>query len=180
MSNETGERLAAVTYLPGVERDRPTETGVERDERIDRLVVARLRRSSLSISEVRSVLGEHGLASEEIDEWIERYERLGYLNDARLAEQVVHRSGSRRGYGSGAVLSELRRRGIDREVATEAVVGLDRDAERANAVEVAERRARQLMGLDRATAERRLNAFLMRRGYASDVIREAVASALPR
>ncbi|HEU5222843.1 MAG TPA: regulatory protein RecX [Candidatus Lumbricidophila sp.] len=180
MSNETGERLAAVTYLPGVERDRHTETGIERDERIDRLVVARLRRSSLSVSEVRSVLGEHGLPADEIDEWIERYERLGYLNDVRLAEQVVHKASSRRGFGSGALRSELRRRGIDRDLAAEAVDALDGDAERANAAEVAERRARQLLGLDRATAERRLSAFLMRRGYSGDVIREAVASALPR
>ena len=43
---------------------------------------------------------------------------------------------------------------------------------------VAERRARQLTGLDRQTAERRLSAFLQRRGYPSDVVREAVTAAI--
>ena len=80
------------------------ETGAERDSRIDRLVVSRLRRSALSTAEVRSVLAEHGLDEVEIEEWIERYERLGYLDDARLAEQLVHANGARRGRGSGAIL----------------------------------------------------------------------------
>jgi regulatory protein len=155
-----------------------SETGAERDARIDRLVVSRLRRSALSIAEVRSVLAEHGLDESEIDEWIERYERLGYLDDARLAEQLVHVNGSRRGRGSGAIMQELSRRGVDAGAARAAVGELDPDIERANAQAVAERRARQLTGLDRQTAERRLSAFLQRRGYPGDVVREAVKAAL--
>ena len=158
--------------------DPPDETGVERDDRIDRLVVSRLRRSALSVTEVRSVLAEHGLDEHEIEQWIERYERFGYLDDARLAEQVVHSHGVRRGRGSGAILNELSRRGIDSGIARAAIDGLDPEAERENALAVAERRARQLTGLDRQTAERRLSAFLQRRGYPSDVVREAVTAAI--
>jgi regulatory protein len=158
--------------------DTPDETGVERDDRIDRLVVSRLRRSALSVTEVRSVLAEHGLDEHEIEQWIERYERFGYLDDARLAEQVVHSHGVRRGRGSGAILNELSRRGIDSGTARAAIDGLDPEAERENAMAVAERRARQLTGLDRQTAERRLSAFLQRRGYPSDVVREAVTAAI--
>ena len=158
--------------------DARDETGAERDDRIDRLVVSRLRRSALSIAEVRSVLAEHGLDDGEIDEWIDRYERLGYLDDARLAEQLTHSHGTRRGRGSGAILHELERRGIGGDLARAAVEGLDPDAELENATAVAERRARQLSGLDRTTAERRLTAFLLRRGYPSSVVREAVTAAL--
>ncbi|MFD6055071.1 regulatory protein RecX [Agromyces sp. NPDC060279] len=156
------------------------EPGPERDERIDRIVVGRLRRSALSVAEVRAVLVEHGLDDVEVEEWIERYERLGYLDDARLAEQLVHSHGERRGRGSGAILAELARRGVDVGVAREAVGELDPEVELTNAIAVAERRARQLGGLDRAVAERRLSAFLARRGYPGDVVREAVATALPR
>jgi regulatory protein len=42
------------------------------------------------------------------------------------------------------------------------------------------KRAGSLRGLDRATAERRLNGYLMRRGYRSDTVRRAVEKALPR
>jgi regulatory protein len=158
--------------------DDPDETGPERDERIDRLVVSRLRRSALSVAEVRAVLAEHGLDEAEIEEWIERYERFGYLDDARLAEQLVHVNGARRGRGSGAILQELARRGVDATAARTAVQELDPEVERRNALDVAERRARQLSGLDRQTAERRLSAFLQRRGYPGDVVREAVTAAL--
>jgi regulatory protein len=156
----------------------PEETGAERDERIDRLVISRLRRSALSVSEVRAVLVEHGLDDIEVEEWIERYERLGYLDDAKLAEQVVHSHGVRRGRGSGAILQELGRRGVDNALARAAVEDLDPETELDNARTVAERRARQLRGLDRQTAERRLSAFLQRRGYPGDVVREAVTAAL--
>jgi regulatory protein len=158
--------------------DDADETGADRDARIDRLVVSRLRRSALSIVEVRSVLAEHGLDEVEIEEWIERYQRLGYLDDARLAEQLVHANGARRGRGRGAILHELARRGVDVSAARAAVDELDPEVERRNALMVAERRARQLAGLDRQTAERRLSAFLQRRGYPGDVVREAVTAAL--
>ncbi|MFB6611736.1 regulatory protein RecX [Agromyces sp. NPDC056379] len=156
----------------------PEESGAERDERIDRLVISRLRRSALSVSEVRAVLVEHGLDDIEVEEWIERYERLGYLDDAKLAEQLVHSHGVRRGKGSGAIMQELGRRGVDNALARAAVEDLDPETELENARTVAERRARQLRGLDRQTAERRLSAFLQRRGYPGDVVREAVTAAL--
>ncbi|KRC58319.1 hypothetical protein ASE14_17040 [Agromyces sp. Root81] len=162
---------------PG-EQSEPEETGPERDERIDRLVISRLRRSALSVSEVRAVLVEHGLDDIEVEEWIERYERLGYLDDAKLAEQLVHSHGVRRGKGSGAIMQELGRRGVDSALARAAVDDLDPETELENARAVAERRARQLHGLDRQTAERRLSAFLQRRGYPGDVVREAVTAAL--
>ncbi|GAA1945729.1 regulatory protein RecX [Agromyces allii] len=162
----------------GAEREAVLETGQQRDDRIDRLVVSRLRRSALSVSEVRKVLAEHGLDEIEIDEWIERYERLGYLDDARLAEQLVHVNSERRGKGSGAIVQELTRRGIGAEAAREAISELDPETEFDNARTTAERRARQLRGLDRQTAERRLSAFLQRRGYGGDVVRQVVTEVL--
>jgi regulatory protein len=171
-AGRAARRLAAV-------RDEPDdETGMERDERIDRLIVSRLRRSSLSIAEVRATLTEHGLDDHEAEEWIERYARLGYLDDRRLAEQLVHSHGVRRGRGSGALLHELGRRGIDGDLARSALEALDPDVELEHATVIAERRARQLAGLDRAVAHRRLTAFLLRRGYGSEIVREAVRAAL--
>ena len=183
-ADDAEERVAAEPPRAGrrrfeVVRDEPAdETGVERDERIDRLIVSRLRRSSLSVAEVRATLAEHGLDDHEVDEWVGRYERLGYLDDRRLAEQLVHSHGVRRGRGSGALLHELGRRGIEGDLARSALESLDPDVELEHATTIAERRARQLSGLDRSVAHRRLTAFLLRRGYGSDVVREAVRAAL--
>ncbi|GAA1512967.1 regulatory protein [Agromyces terreus] len=184
-SRSGGRRRPVMTAVdPGPERDDEAdpdvdrETGPERDERIDRIIVARLRRSSLSVAEVRSALVEHGLDAAEIEEWIERYERFGYLDDARLAEQLVHVNAGRRGKGSGAILQELSRRGVDAEAARAALDGLDPETEFENALAVAERRVRQLRGLEHQVAERRLSAFLQRRGYSGEVVRQAVTQAL--
>lgn len=173
-----GETPPVARIGTGANPPAPAASGTERDERIDRLVVGRLRRSSLSIAEVRGVLTEHGLDEVEVDEWIERYERLGYLDDVRLAEQLVRTGAERRGRGSGAILAELARRGVSVEATRAALDELDPELERRNALAVAERRARQLRGLDRTVAERRLTAFLQRRGYESAVVREAVVAAL--
>ncbi|QAY74313.1 RecX family transcriptional regulator [Agromyces protaetiae] len=180
-ASEAGGRSARAggkSWSELVDAAAETETGAERDARIDRLVVSRLRRSSLSVAEVRDVLVEHGLDDDEVEEWIERYERLGYLDDAKLAEHLVHVQVTRRGRGSGAILSELTRRGVDAGVARAAIDALDGDAERDQAFAIAERRARQLSGLDRATAERRLSAFLQRRGYPRGLVREIVSEVL--
>lgn len=176
-SKEPGAGTVGVGWPSASSSDEP-EPGVERDARIDRLVIGRLRRSSLSVAEVRAVLTEHGLDAIEVDEWIERYERLGYLNDVRLAEQLVRSGAERRGRGSGAILAELTRRGVSAEATRAALDDLDPELERTNAFAVAERRARQLRGLDRTVAERRLTAFLQRRGYDSRVVRDAVTAAL--
>ncbi|MGI9823430.1 regulatory protein RecX [Agromyces sp. Marseille-Q5079] len=180
-ANGRGERasLAAVDAADGDADDaREAETGPERDDRIDRIIVSRLRRSALSVAEVRSVLVEHGLDQGEVEEWIERYERFGYLDDTRLAEQLVHVHAGRRGRGSGAILQELTRRGVDAEAARTAIEGLDPETEFDNARAVAERRVRQLRGLERQVAERRLSAFLQRRGYSGEVVRQVVTEVL--
>ena len=79
-----------------------------------------------------------------------------------------------------AIVAELRRRGID-QVAIDAALDAaadDADDEFLRAIDLAEKRARALRGLDRATAERRLAGFLMRKGYGSGVVRIAVERAL--
>nr|WP_236779115.1 regulatory protein RecX [Agromyces seonyuensis] len=137
-----------------------------------------MRRTQLSEHEVVALLVEHGLDDDESGEWIERYRRLGYLDDRRTAEQLVRIQHERRGRGSAFVRQELARRGIADDIAAEALAELDEEAEIEVASRIAERRAGQLRGLDRQTAERRLSAFLQRRGYSGSVVRQAVQAAL--
>ncbi|BDZ66084.1 hypothetical protein GCM10025877_30220 [Agromyces mangrovi Wang et al. 2018] len=153
------------------------EPGVDED-RVDRVVLARLRRSSLSVSEVRRLLREHDVEAEQIDGWIDRYERLGYLDDRSFADQLAASLVERKGYGAGAVLAELQRRGIDQALARETVDALDGDDERSRAIELAAERVRRMGSLDRTAAVRRLSGYLQRRGYSGDVVREAVNAAL--
>jgi regulatory protein len=75
----------------------------------------------------------------------------------------------------------LRAKGVEPDVAAEAVGAVDDEDERAAAQRLVERRLGAMRRLDRATATRRLMGMLARKGYngglAAAVIREALDGA---
>ncbi len=175
------ESLAPVSYLPWAAPEAVGETTPADVETTllaaENVLTRRLRARSLSHAEAEGVLSEVGVYGEEADELLERYERLGYLDEQRLAEQIVHTHHERKGLGRSAVEAEMRRRQIDPCVIYEVLDTLDVD-EVGPATALADQRARRMGDLDDATAERRLLGFLMRKGYSSSVSREAVKAAL--
>ncbi|MCG7413991.1 MULTISPECIES: regulatory protein RecX [Microbacterium] len=129
-------------------------------------LLRRLRTRSLSIREARAVLRERELDEASVDALVERFVGNGYLDDARLAEQLIHSGVERKGQGRLMLSQALGKRGIPREVIDAALAELpDDEAERALAF--ARQKARSLQGLDRDTALRRLSGQLARRGYGS-------------
>lgn len=102
-----------------------------------------------------------------------RLEAIGLLDDdefARAEAAAQLRNASR---SSGAVTRRLRQRGISADVAQAAVAeAVDREAvdDAARCEAAAEKRVRLLRGLDRQAAQRRLTGFLMRRGFAPDLV----------
>ncbi|KQW04152.1 hypothetical protein ASC66_16720 [Leifsonia sp. Root4] len=145
---------------------------------LENALIKKLARRDLSIAEAEQFLEQNGLPAEQLEEWIERNERLGYLDDVRLAENLVDQLRRRKGLGSSSIRQELSRRKINPIVISEALGESDRDDERARALELAVKRAGQLSSYDEATAERRLTGFLMRKGYPSGVVRDVVKTAL--
>ncbi len=129
-------------------------------------------------------LGELLLAREldpgVVEAELDRLERVGLIDDSNLAETIVRTQHERKGLGRSAILNELRRKRIDQSVIDVAMEQLGDDDEFRRAVELAERRANQLRGLDHNTAVRRLSGYLQRKGYASDTVRRVVLEALPR
>lgn len=145
---------------------------------LENALIKKLARRDLSIAEAEQFLEQNGLPPEQLEDWIERIERLGYLDDVRLAENLVDQLRRRKGLGSSSIRQELGRRKINPIVISEALGESDQDDERARALELAVKRAGQLSSYDEATAERRLTGFLMRKGYPSGVVRDAVKTAL--
>jgi len=146
----------------------------------ERLSMRALGRKGVSESEMRQVLTKQDLDPDVVEHEVARLTRVGLLDDVALATDLVDRLHDRKGLGRQGVVAELRRRGIDQaaiEAALDAAAD-DADDEFVRAIELAEKRAGQMRGLDRATAERRLSGFLMRKGYGSGVVRVAVARAL--
>ena len=149
-------------------------------QRAENISLHALSRRGVSSVEMARILTSRDLPDEVVALEIERLERVGLLDDTELAENLVRSKQERKGLGKGAITAELRQRGVAQEAIDSAIADIDDDDEQARCDEWAEKRVGQLRGLDHATAERRLNGYLMRRGYRSEVIRRSIEKVLPK
>ena len=121
-----------------------------------------------SEKEVRDRLRRYGYGDQTVEGVVGRLEELGYLNDEDFARLVAREKA--RKYGPRRVLGELRKSGLDAQIAQDAV---DEEfagrSELEEAFSAAERRYNR--GGSDAEA-RRVYGFLVRRGYSSDVCAE--------
>ena len=128
-----------------------------------------LARRARSRSELRRWLLERDYAADEVDAVLERLVAGRLLDDLAFARGFAHaRLGAGRGFGQTRVRLELLRRGVARELIDRVLAEHQEDAgvDPAQAVEAAARkRLRSLAGLEPAVAERRLIAWLLRRGF---------------
>jgi regulatory protein len=121
-----------------------------------------------SRSEVRERLRRYGYGEETVRAVIGRLEELGYLDDEEFARTVVREKARR--YGPRRVSADLRRSGVDAELAQGIVE--EEFAERSE-VEAARSAAARRYNRRGSDAEaRRVYGFLMRRGYSADVCAE--------
>ncbi|WP_052226900.1 regulatory protein RecX [Microbacterium mangrovi] len=143
----------------------------------EKALLRKLRTRSLSVREARAVLVGFDLAGEAVDDIVNRFEQSRYLDDAALAEQLVHTGSARKGQGRQAIAQTMAGRGIPREVADAALADLpDDDLERA--LDYARTKAVSLARLDPQTGLRRLMGQLTRRGYPSHIAMTAARQAL--
>jgi regulatory protein len=121
-----------------------------------------------SRSEVRERLRRYGYGEETVRAVIGRLEELGYLDDEEFARTVVREKARR--YGPRRVSADLRRSGVDTELAQGIVE--EEFAERSE-VEAARSAAARRYNRGGSDAEaRRVYGFLVRRGYSADVCAE--------
>src|SRR5215203_6461965 len=118
--------------------------------------------------EVRDRLRRYGYGEETVGTVIRRLEELGYLDDEEFARTAAREKARR--YGPRRVSAELRRSGVDAELAQDVV-----EEEFASRGEVQEARSAAARRYNRggSNAEaRRVYGFLMRRGYSAGVCAE--------
>jgi len=158
--------------------DSADATGRKKPPPVRQASINALARKGMSSAEMTDLLEAREVDPDEVVLEVARLEAAGLLDDRVLAEHLVRTLQERKGLGRSAINAELRRRKVDQAAIDEALDTVDVDDELERCLEVAVKRASQLRSYDRATAERRLSAFLMRRGYAGSVISAAVAQAL--
>ncbi|MDJ0349319.1 regulatory protein RecX [Cryobacterium sp. PH29-G1] len=150
---------------------------LDQRERAEKVLLHRLRARSLSTVEALLVLNATGVDSGDASEIIEKFSELNYLDEAKLADQIIHSHNVRKGLGRTGVEAEMRRRKLDPSVMLDKLEELpDDEAERA--IDLATKRMTQLERFDDQTIDRRLTGFLMRKGYSSASVRLAVKAAM--
>jgi regulatory protein len=128
--------------------------------------------------QLADLLARRGVPEHAAEAVLDRFTEVGLIDDAAFAQAWVQSRQSGRGLARRALRSELRAKGVDPEVAAEAVELVDDEDERAAACRLVERKLPSMRRLDRATATRRLIGMLARKGYngglAAAVVREAL------
>jgi regulatory protein len=118
--------------------------------------------------EVRDRLRRYGYGEETVEGVVGRLEELGYLDDTEFARTATRERARR--YGPRRVSADLRRSGVDAELAQNVV-----DEEFAGRSELEEARSAAARRYNRGGSDaeaRRVYGFLVRRGYSSDVCAE--------
>ena len=127
-----------------------------------------LSQRALSERELRERLKKRDVAEPEAERVLARLRELGYLDDASLARAL----GEKRGVGPLRLRSELARRGVPREVADTVLTGRDGERDHAEAARLVEKHHAKWQRAKNPRAS--AYGFLARRGFGSDVIRQAL------
>lgn len=114
-------------------------------------------------------LARRGVEPDVAERVLDRFEEVGLLDDAAYARMLVSSRRSSRGLAPRALALELRRAGIDDEIAATALADLAEEQVESDdeiAERLVRRRLRSMRGIDDDVAVRRLVGMLARKGYA--------------
>ena len=112
---------------------------------------------------------------------LDRFSEVGLIDDAAFAQAWVDSRHAGRALGRRALSAELRRRGVDDEVARDAVAAVSSDDEAAAARTLVERRLRTMTSVPHDAKIHRLVGMLARKGFSQGlalrVVRDVLAEA---
>lgn len=111
---------------------------------------------------------------------LDRFEEVGLVDDEAYARAWIASRQPGKGLARRALAQELRRKGIDDEVAREALDEIDPADEDAAARALVRKKLRTVRGLDQQKATRRLVGMLARKGYGAGMAFAIVKDELGR
>ncbi len=123
-------------------------------------------------------LKKRGIAEDVANRVLDRYAELGLIDDDAYAQSYVRTKHKERGLGKRALAMELRSKGIDDDIAAQALLEVDIEDEWERGRVLIGKRIGSAMAAGPATARRRLVGLLARRGYSASMSYELVNSAL--
>jgi regulatory protein len=153
----------------------PDQESVARSIALRQLTAAPRSRAQLA-----EAMAKRDVPEEVADRVLDRFTEVGLVDDAAYAEVLVRSRHAERGLSRRALAMELRRKGVDDEIAQEALAQVDDADEEQAARALARKKLRATRGLDREVRLRRAYGALGRKGYGgslvSRVVREELAA----
>jgi len=153
-----------------------TDAEIARLRALDEIEVAHERALNFlsyrprSISEVRDNLRQKEFSAEAVETVVGRLEQVGLLDDRAFAQFWIDNRDQFNPRGARALRFELRQKGVPDDAIDQALAGFDEDAA---ARQAAQSQARRVAGLDEKAFRQKVNAYLQRRGFSYDAIRDA-------
>jgi regulatory protein len=120
-------------------------------------------------SELADKLAARNVPGEVAARLLDRFEEVGLIDDAGFAREWVEQRQSGRGLARRALAQELKRKGIEDELAREVLEEIDPDDEVEAARMLVQAKLRAMRNLDHDKAVRRLVGMLARKGHSSSV-----------
>src|SRR3979490_2911194 len=112
----------------------PQADSASREEQARALCLRLLTARARTRAELAGQLAKRGYPDDVSDRVLDRLAQVGLVDDADFAEQWVQSRRVNAGKGKRALAAELRTKGVDNEVITAALAGIDAGAERERGV----------------------------------------------
>jgi regulatory protein len=147
----------------------PVADGPEADhEAVARkILLDQLTGQARSRKELSDKLASRNVPDEIAIALLDRFEEVGLVDDEAFARSWIASRQPGKGLARRALAQELRRKGIDDEVARDALGEVDPADEEAAARALVRKKLRTLSRVDDTTATRRLVGMLARKGYSA-------------
>jgi regulatory protein len=153
------------SFEPTAATDDPLEPEPD-PESVARTIGLRLLESQpRSRAELATAMAKRGVPDAAATAVLDRFTDVGLIDDAGFAKAWVESRHRGRGLARRALANELRRKGIDAEVASDALESVTTDDEAAVAETLVRRKRASMTGLPEAVQIRRLVAMLGRKGF---------------
>jgi regulatory protein len=148
-------------------------------ESVARTIALRLlERSPRTRAELAAAMARRGVPADASERVLDRFGEVGLIDDQAFAAAWVDSRHHGRGLGRRALAAELKRRGVDDEVAADALSAVSTDDEVAAAQALVNRKLRSMRDLPRDVATRRLVGMLGRKGFGANLAYRVVSEAL--
>lgn len=156
----------------------PSTSEPSREEQARALCLRLLTARARTRAELAGQLVKRGYPDDVSARVLDRLTDVGLLDDADFAEQWVHARLANAGKGKRALAAELHTKGVDKDLITSVLGGINPAAERGRAEELVRKRLRRENLSDEAAdarVTRRLVGMLARRGFSQSMAFDVVS-----